>query len=578
MSKLPLTTLFHALVGAAGFLALSLNTHGTSQAGEIPEASSSISPWWHQIAHARLPDADTPVEQVIDLFIDANLQRLNVTPAPEADRSTLLRRVTLDLNSRVPTPVEAGEFLSVDSPGQYLHFVDRRLSDPAFDRYLAHELNWLLMDGQSTDFQKYLQRAIPKGKRWNEIFAEAVIGISGEDEGEVRHGADHFLRTRARDLDKMTNDVSVRFFGVNVSCAQCHDHPYVEDWSMETYYGMKAFFGRTFENGGFVGERSYGTVSYKNQDNEEVPAKLRFLGGPELSVPEEETQSEEQKKAEKQLLDQLRKDKKAPPAAENSLREMLALQGLESGSEGEGYLARSLVNRLWHQYFGRGLVMPLDQMHGANPPSHPELLAWLARDLINHEFDVKRLVRGMALSQAYRRSSRWESSDTDERRPHGRHFAAAKVRPLTPRQYGVALRLATQDPSRLQQLAGQPADTDALSKQLDSVENSGVGIARWFERPGETFNVSVDEALQMTNSLDTQNQLLNSGLVTHLDSLESDEEKIRTAYRSTLIREPSVDELTLMQDYLNKRNDRPKEGVRQMVWALITCSEARFNF
>ena len=72
----------------------------------------------------------------------------------------------------------------------------------------------------------------------------------------------------------------------------------------------------------------------------------------------------EQKKLEKKLLEQLRKDKKAPPAAENSLRALLALQGLEPGSDGEGYLARALVNRLWHQYFGRGLVMPLDQMHG----------------------------------------------------------------------------------------------------------------------------------------------------------------------------------------------------------------------
>jgi hypothetical protein len=553
---------------------------GSSRANETPEAADSSAPWWHTVTPDQLPAPTTPVEQVIDRFVDANLKRLEVTAAPEADRPTLLRRVTLDLNSRLPTPVEAREFLSIDSPSQYPDFVDSRINDPAFDRYLAHELNWLLMDGQSTDFQKYLQRVIPEGKRWNEIFAEAVTGIADEEADKGRHGVDHFLRTRARDLDKMTNDVSVRFFGVNVSCAQCHDHPYVKDWSMDTYYGMKSFFGRTFENGGFVGERSYGTVSYKNADNEEVQATLHFLGGPQIPAPEEIPLNEEQKKAEKALLEQLRKDKKAPPATENSLREILALQGLEPGSEGEGYLARSLVNRLWHQYFGRGLVMPLDQMHGANEPSHPELLAWLARDLVTHDFDIKRLVRGMVLSQSYRRSSRWDHSD--ERRPHDRHFATAKVRPLNPRQYGVALRLATQDPSRLQQLAEQSkpreADIHPLTQQLDSIENSGVGIARWFERPGETFNVSVDEALLMTNSADPQNQLLSSGLVTHIDSLGSDEEKIRVAYRSTLIREPSEEELSLMQDYLNERQDRPKEGVRQMVWALLTCSESRFNF
>ncbi len=534
----------------------------------FPPTGNGTEAWWHGIDVESLPPADAPIEEVIDRYVDAELEEVGITPAPEAEPTTLLRRVTLDLNSRIPTVAEVDDFLAVESPDQYRNFVEDRLFDPAFERYLAHELNWLLMDGEAGEFKSYLERAIPAGKDWTDIFRESVTGIA--DEGELA-GVDRFLRNRSRDLDKMTNDVSVRFFGVNVSCAQCHDHPYVEDWTMETYYGMKSFFGRTFDNGGFVGERTYGRVSYKNAENEEVEAKLSFLGGPELELVDDEP-GDEEKKAQKQQLDELRKEKKAPPRASNSLRERLVAEGLAPGSEGEAYLARALVNRLWNQYFGRGLVMPLDQMHGANPPSHPELLVWLARDLVDHDFDVKRLVRGMVLSQAYKRSSRWEGEDSI--RPHPRYFAVASVRPLNPRQYGVALKVSSLDPAST--AAERPVEE--LAKQLESVERSGAGLASWFERPQEGFHISVDEALLMTNSREVQDQLLRSGLVSHLDKLESDEERIRVAYRNTLSREPDDEEVQLLRAYLAEREDRPAEGLRQMVWALLTCSEARFNF
>ncbi len=101
------------------------------------------------------------------------------------------------------------------------------------------------------------------------------------------------------------------------------------------------------------------------------------------------------------------------------------------------------MNRIWHRLFGQGLVMPLDQMHSANPPSHPELLAWLARDLADHGYDLKRLIRGLVLSRAYARGSRWEGSEP----PRPSLFAVALVRPLTPMQLATSLRLATVDPA-----------------------------------------------------------------------------------------------------------------------------------
>src|SRR5207244_8838915 len=108
---------------------------------------------------------------------------------------------------------------------------------------------------------------------------------------------------------------------------------------------------------------------------------------------------------------------------------------------------------------------PLDQMHTENPASHPELLQWLARDLIEHGYDLRRLICGIVLSDAYARSSRWEG----ERPPQDKYFAVAQVRALTPMQMAVSLKLATIDQQSL------PADAADGEKRLEALEKYGGG-------------------------------------------------------------------------------------------------------
>src|SRR5262249_28269551 len=134
----------------------------------------------------------------------------------------------------------------------------------------------------------------------------------------------------------------------------------------------------------------------------------------------------------------------SPPAPPKfSLRAKLVELAL--APEQREFFARAIVNRTWHRLFGRGLVMPLDQMHSANPASHPELLQWLARDVVEHGYDLRRLIRGLVLSQAYARSSRWEGEEI----PQDKFFAVAQIRALTPMQMAMGLRLAGSDPEKL---------------------------------------------------------------------------------------------------------------------------------
>src|SRR6202008_3249486 len=126
-----------------------------------------------------------------------------------------------------------------------------------------------------------------------------------------KKGVSSFLRSRVNDLDRLTNEVSVVFFGVNVSCAKCHDHPKVEDWKQDHYYGMKSFLDRTVEVGSFVGEREAGGVKVKTVDGEEKWAKFMFLTGRVVEVAGAEEPSKEARQEEKRRLDEAKKKKVA---------------------------------------------------------------------------------------------------------------------------------------------------------------------------------------------------------------------------------------------------------------------------
>src|SRR5207237_9824038 len=137
-----------------------------------------------------------------------------------------------------------------------------------------------------------------------------------------------------------------------------------------------------------------GVVKSLPTKGKEKIAPVMCLTGKTIAVPGR-TEAAQQKPAPKRA-----KDKKES-APQVSLRARLVETALEPGQR--DFFARAIVNRLWYQFFGRGLVMPLDQMHAANPASHPELLAWLARDLVEPGYDLRRLPRGLVRAAAYGR-------------------------------------------------------------------------------------------------------------------------------------------------------------------------------
>jgi len=524
-----------------------------------------LKPWWESIAVEKLPPASQPASKVVDHYVALELKKANVKPVRTASDANFIRRVTLDLAGRIPTPGELREYVSSSARDKKQRLVDRLLASPAFLRQQVAELDWLFMDGKSSSaFRDYLTRAIKENRGWDRIFREVM---AAEATNSATKGAEEFLKTRIKDQDRLANDVSVRFFGVNISCAQCHDHPLVPSWKQDHYFGMKSFFNRTFENGDFLGERDYGQVSFKPKRGDTKRATLMFISGEVMTEPAGVEPDEQAKKAEKKLLEESKKKKEPPPAPKFSRRAQLVEAALKQGEN--GFFARAIVNQMWARFFGRGLVMPVDQMHGQNKPSHPELLAWLARDLARHDYDLRRLIRGLVLSDAYARSSRWNGPE----RPDPALYAVAIPRALTPRQLGTSLQIATVHPAKL-------TNQTELEKIVEHLEKDGDSWVNFFERPTFDFQVSVEESLMFSNSEKVDTELLNTKddrLLRHLLDTSDVEQMFRAAYEQVLARAPAAEELKALRHYVEQRSDRPAEAIRQAVWAMMASAEFRFN-
>ncbi|MDA1053126.1 MAG: DUF1553 domain-containing protein [Planctomycetota bacterium] len=508
--------------------------------------------------------AEAEIHEVVDHYIDLRLKDAGVTPAPPADDANLLRRTMLDLVGRIPTAGEANTFVASSDAGKRAAMIDRFIASPSFARHQANEVNAMLMPGSSGDLLKYLLPATAANRPWDQVFRDLLAA-------DPETGADQFLKSRVGDLDRLANDTSVIFFGVNVSCAQCHDHPLVSEWTQSHFFGMKSFFSRTFENGDFLGEREYGLVKFQTVKGEEKVAPLMFLTGTVLAEPESPEPSDEQKKVEKERLEELKKNKQPPPVPAFSRREQLARVALENDEN--IYFSRSIVNRVWYRLFGRGLVAPVDQMHPENPASHPELLDWLARDLVAHGYDLRRLIRGLVLSDTYSRSSRWDG----EQHPAPELFAVASIRPLTPAQYATSLRLASMSPSWFP----EENASEEFEKRIEQIENSARGFAGLIEQPSEGFQVSVTEALLFNNNQRITSEFLRDAgdsLVGTLKSIEDTKQLVDIAVRNVFARPATDDEAQVLGEYLSQYKEDRLIAAQQLVWALLTTNEVRFNY
>lgn len=487
---------------------------------------------------------DRPIAEVIDHYIGATLKKEGITPAPPADEATLVRRLTLDLAGRIPTPDEVKQYLAAKDPLKKAKLIERLMASPEYVRHGATEFDALLAgdNDKAPSLRKYLLTALEENRPWDQMFREMIGVQPAEGKPET------FVLGRLREADDLTRDVSSVFFGMNITCAQCHNHPYVNTITQDYFYGMKLFFSRSIEFGGQLLERQYPekSVEYKAKNGQIHKAKLVFLSGTTLDEPAlapdvdlTKVAQEETKLVEK-FKNNFAKEKTLPPKPEFSYREQLAKVALQPKERMR--FARSLVNRVWYRFHGYGLVMRLDQMHSSNPPTHPDLLEWLARDFVAHNYDLRRLVHGLVSSQTYARSSRWEQEDDA---PDAELYAVARVRPLSPQQYSVSqLMLAKPD------VLPSPDDMEIFGPLYDRLEREGMRIfGKLIEKPRDGLQINVTEALLLSNDI-TLLTLQGSKLISELLALKDRAKQVEMAVWWVLSRPPTEAEKTQLSEYL----------------------------
>lgn len=511
--------------------------------------------------------AETPVETAIDARMQAKWKADGVTPAAQLADEGYIRRVTLDLVGRIPTGPEVTAYTASKEPNKREQLVDRLLASPAYARYQGYLFEYMLNEKSGRGaLRDYLTAAVAENRPWDVMYRQMLVPNEADPK---QKGAADYLRPKLADLDALTGDVSAAFFGVNVSCAQCHDHPLVDDWKQDHFYGMKSFFARSYDAGGMLAERPAGLMKYKPNKGAERQAQMMFLTGTAVKSDTVREMTKDEQKAEKAAIEKAKSAKVAPPAPAFSARQKLVEVSLAAKSG--GFFSKAIVNRLWHRFLGTGLVNPLDQMHSANPPSHPELLAELAEDLELHKYDLRRLIRGIVLSKTYSVSSKYES----ESQPLPTTFAVARIRALTPWQLASSLKIAAADPKVFEGL--KPAD---LEKKLEQFESAGRGMSGQFAMPGEKFQIGVSEALFFSNGDRVAKELLAEGNGTLLGRVlaEKDAEAaVKLLIPAVLNRPATAEDIATLGGFLTARRDRRVEAHRQVLWAMCTGPEFRFN-
>lgn len=353
-----------------------------------------------------------PEVNYVDKLVHAKLKSLEILPSDVCGETEFLRRVHYDLTGLPPTPEDVRGFLEDKRPDRRAKIIDALLDKPEHAEYWASKWADLLKmrfetlkDRGTWGLYRWLRDSIAGNKPYDQ-FVREIVTASGSCAEEAPA---NFYRVFDNPNEASEATIQV-FFGIRLMCARCHDHPF-EKWVQTDYYGMAAFFSQ-------VGRKPGG-------------------GREDLVIFRTETAPQAQHSTSKAMvLPKLLDAAFVPVKAEEDARAVLAEWMTRKDNP---FLARAAVNRFWSHLFGKGIIDPVDDIRSSNPPSNPALLDALAKDFVEHGYDVKHILRTMLNSNTYQRSARtnkWNKHDT-------LHFSHALPRRLSAEQVLDSLSQAT---------------------------------------------------------------------------------------------------------------------------------------
>lgn len=332
--------------------------------------------------------------------VDAAMDAARVGPAaPAAGDAEFLRRASLALTGMPPSAEEVRSFLSEAAPDKRAKLVRTLTETKEFVYHLAVQLDVMLMERRAEQHTKaapwraWLEESLAANKPWDQLVTE-VLANDGSDE-KTRPVARWMLERQA-EPNLLARDAGRLFLGRDMACAQCHDHPRVDDYAQRDYHGLLAFFGRTSlfqpdpNKPALVAETAAGEAAFTS-----VFTKVSGQTRPRL--PEDGEVAEPViAENEKWTVPPNDKDKNVRAIPKYSRRARLA-EVLPASAD----FRRNIANRLWGLVMGRCLVEPPDMMHSANAPAHPAVLELLATEMAAMKFDLRAFIRELALTKTF---------------------------------------------------------------------------------------------------------------------------------------------------------------------------------
>jgi hypothetical protein len=489
--------------------------------------------------------AALPVHNEIDRLVYQRLQKLGHLPSEGCTDAEFLRRASLDAIGTLPTAEETMAFLEDKSPDKRAKLIDRLLDHPAWADHWAVKWGDLVRGNPSRVgvkpvflMDQWLRDVFRQNKPYDQFVRELLTA-----QGSTHKSGPPALFRDKRTPEDASGFVSQVFLGVRLECAKCHHHP-SEKWDQKDYYQFAAFFSGTRRKGQGIsapisGEPEYiwatSSVAMKHPVTGE-DLKPRAPDGPEATIP-----------------------------ADRDPRAVLVDWMVQA------------VNRVWAQFFGRGIVDPVDDFRASNPPSNEPLLDWLAKDFVAHQYDLKHLMRTILRSHTYQLSSAANETNVGDTKNFSRSY-----RRRLPAE--VLLDAVAQVTGTRDNFTGLPEGSRALQTWNHKLNSDFMDA---FGRPNSSAECpcerdarpSMVQALHLMNSTALNAKITSSeGRARLLAAGKATEDEIITdLYLSAYNRRPTDEERALAKKAFTAKDATRQSATEDILWALLNSAEFVFN-
>jgi hypothetical protein len=510
---------------------------------------------------AKLPEYKFEPRTVVDRLMQKKWQELGIMPSELCSDDVFVRRAYHDITGTLPTPQQVSAFLANKSPTKRNDLVDALVETPEYSFLFANRWADVLRVKRGNNnpnrafgtfaFHNWIREAIARDKPYDQFVREIVGAIGDESKSPPT--------LWFRDLQKpeqFVDDACQLFLGVRMACAQCHHHPY-EKWSQDDYWGMAAFFGQ-------IG-RKVVPVPGQNIQNQNQARQVIYNKG-SGTVQNKRTQ-------QTAIMKALDADEVKLTPGEDP-RHRLVDWMVDPKNP---FFAKAVVNRYFAHFFGKGLVDPVDDMRVTNPPSNPELLDALAKELVDSKFSLKHVVKVICKSRTYQLSAVPNEFNKNDKKAFARYYP----RRMAAEVLFDAVSQVTGSPATFQ---GLPTDRFAPNRAIMLPDEAFPSyFLDVFGRPQRisacecerVAEANLAQALHLLNSAEIQNKLARPG--GRAEQLAKDPrpdaEKVEELFVWAFARRPTQEQLEIALENIQHNAMNKRLAYENILWALINTKE-----